>query len=61
MLYIEELQKYVFRGKKKDSDDDPKMGSGLGGSGKRNDSSYRRPIPSSSEITNYEEHSLFDH
>lgn len=54
LLYIEELQKYVFRGKKKDEDDDgednddnPKSG----GSKKRSKKSYRRVIPNKEEIT----------
>ncbi len=57
MLHIEELQKYVFRGKNKD-DDDNKPSSGSGGSNKRKKLSYRRPIPDNSEITNFEEHSI---
>ena len=54
LLYVEELQKYVFRGKKKDEDDDgednddnPKSG----GSKKRSKKSYRRVIPNKEEIT----------
>jgi len=61
MLYIEELQKYVFRGKdknKENDDEDNKPSSGSGGSGKRNKSSYRRSIPDNSEVTNYENHSI---
>lgn len=61
MLYIEELQKYVFRGKKKDDnkkDDNDKNNKLSGVSAKRSAGSYRRPIPSSDEITNFKEHSI---
>jgi hypothetical protein len=50
-LYIEELQKYVFRGKKKKDDDDKHdklKGSSVGN---RTGTSYRRAIPSEQEIT----------
>ena len=59
LLYIEELQKYVFRGKKKDEDDDddddePKSG----GHKKRSKKSYRRPIPSKEEVTDEKEYKI---
>ena len=63
LLYIEELQKYVFRGKKKnkdkDNDDDDKndkSGDGSGSPNKRSKASYRRPVPNNDEVTNTEEH-----
>lgn len=62
LLHIEELQKYVFRGKKKsnnDKDGKPKPG-GPAGSVKRDNSSYRRAIPDESEITETEIHSIKD-
>jgi len=61
LLYIEELQKYVFRGKKKD-EDDGKNNDGdkpkSGGHKKRSKKSYRHPIPDKAEITNKEEHKI---
>ena len=59
LLYIEELQKYVFRGKKKNEDSDkdshkPKSGN----SQKRSKKSYRRSIPDKSEITDTEVYDL---
>ena len=62
LLYIEELQKYVFRGKKKDEDDDggkdndgkPKSG----GHKKRSKKSYRRAIPDKAEVTDEEDHKI---
>lgn len=58
LLHIEELQKYVFRGKKKSDNDDKKdnkpKGGRLSGSGRRSDSSYRRPLPKEEEITDEE-------
>jgi hypothetical protein len=56
LLYIEELQKYVFRGKKKKSDDDKKPKGG--GFVKRNSASYRRTIPREQEITDEQIHSI---
>ncbi len=65
LLYIEELQKYVFRGKKKndkdnnnDRDGDDKSSSNSGGHSKRSKSSYRRPVPDDSSITHFEEHKI---
>ena len=62
LLYIEELQKYVFRGKKKNEDDDsdnnnndkPKSGD----SRKRSKKSYRRPVPDKEEVTDEKEHKI---
>lgn len=57
LLYIEELQKYVFRGKKKkddDKDDKPKGGNSV----KRNGASYRRAIPDEQQITDEQIHSI---
>ena len=63
LLYIEELQKYVFRGKKKDKDDDngknndndkPKSD----GSKKRSKKSYRRPVPDKEEVTDEEDYNI---
>jgi transposase len=59
LLHIEELQKYVFRGKKKPKDKDPKNKPPSGGSSKRKSSSYRRAIPEESEITNFRDHRIF--
>lgn len=62
LLYIEELQKYVFRGKKKDEDDNDKKGSNgkskSGDSKKRSKKSYRRAIPNKDEITDEEKHNI---
>ena len=61
MLYIEELQKYVFRGKGKDKDDDDennKVSTKSNKPTKRSKQSYRRPIPDNSEITHFKEHSI---
>ena len=64
LLYIEELQKYVFRGKKKDKDnndddnDDKNNKSGSSGSDKRSNSSYRRPTPHEDEITDFKEYHI---
>lgn len=63
LLCIEELQKYVFRGKKKDEDndkknDDDKPSSKSGGHSERNNKSYRRDIPKDSNITHFEEHKI---
>ena len=57
LLYIEELQKHVFRSKKKSDDEhieDKQKEEGLSGSHKRNNSSYRRPLPQGEDITNEE-------
>jgi len=61
LLHIEELQKYIFRGKKKpndDKDDKPKGGRSAGSG--RSNSSYRRTIPNESEITDTEIHIIKD-
>jgi hypothetical protein len=63
LLYIEELQKHVFRGKKKSDDrnDDNKPTSGKTVStNKRNNISYRRPLPKEEEITSEEIHNIED-
>ena len=56
LLYIEELQKYVFRGKKKgeDNKDDKNNKPKSNSSQKRSKKSYRRPVPDKSEITDTE-------
>lgn len=58
LLYIEELQKYVFRGKKKKDDEDDKSDdennsgdNNKSGGVKRSKKSYRRSVPNKSEIT----------
>lgn len=56
LLHIEELQKYVFRGKKKlgqpnDNKNDKASGGGRSTCPKREASLYRRPVPDESEIT----------
>jgi transposase len=60
LLHIEELQKYVFRGKKKPGDE--KDGKPKGGrsaeSGRRDNSSYRKAVPNESEITNEEAYAI---
>ena len=67
LLYIEELQKYVFRGKTKcssekdddeDDDNDNDDKSKSGGHKKRSKKSYRRLIPDKKEITDEEEHNI---
>jgi len=63
LLCIEELQKYVFRGKKKDENNDEKNDNGKpdnksDGHSKRDSKSYRRDIPKSSSITHFEEHRI---
>jgi transposase len=64
LLYIEELQKYVFRGKKKDDDDDNSSSSNDKSSGnkespsKRNKTSYRRKVPDDESVTNSNEHKI---
>ena len=60
MLHIEELQKYVFRGKTKSDDDKSKYAGGRssGNGGGRNNSSYRRPVPALTSITEKESHPL---
>ena len=62
LLYIEELQKYVFRGKKKDEDNNNGKNNGSkskqGKHKERNKQSYRRPIPGKAEITNEEIHNI---
>ena len=63
LLHIEELQKYVFRGKKKDDGDkdDKKDGDKKNNSGngkKRDNQSYRRPIPEEDDITDEEIHDI---
>lgn len=60
LLHIEELQKYVFRGKKKpdnNKDNKPKGGQSSGHD-KREPLSYRRVMPNESEITNTEIHAI---
>lgn len=57
-LYIEELQKYVFRGKKKKDDDDKNDKPKSGSIGKRSSASYRRAIPKEEEITDEQIHNI---
>jgi len=56
-LYIEELQKYVFRGKKKKSNDTVDTPKG-GNTAKRKGASYRRAIPTEQEITDEQIHTI---
>src|SRR4030043_700740 len=67
LLLIEELQKYVFRGKKKKNKDDEDNdnigkdgdnGGGTDGHKKRDKSSYRRPVPQENDITAEEIHDI---
>jgi len=61
LLYIEELQKYVFRGKKKDDDNDSSdniLSSNTNKPVKRNRSSYRRKVPDDESITNFKEYNI---
>ena len=62
LLYIEELQKYVFRGKKRDKDDNDSKNNNSklksDSSTKRSKKSYRRPIPDKAEITNQKTYSI---
>lgn len=63
LLHIEELQKYVFRGKKKKDDDeedkkDNDGDDGSSGKSKRSKSSYRRSVPKEYEVTDEEFHDI---
>lgn len=65
MLFIEQLQKIVFRGKKKhdkdneyDDDDENNSNTPNNGHQNRSKSSYRRQIPKEDEITDEEEHHI---
>lgn len=62
LLHIEELQKYVFRGKKNDNDEDNKKDNdkknNSGGKKDRKASSYRRAVPEESDITDEETHDI---
>lgn len=60
LLHIEELQKFVFRGKKKKDENDKKKDGGSSSRKKANRSkeSYRRTVPEESEITNEETHDI---
>lgn len=58
LLYIEELQKYVFRGKKKDDDKKDKGGSNGSNGVKRKKQSYGRTLPNKATITDVKEYDI---